>query len=313
MTIAELKKKYKGHIFTDDQAAEIEPKFYSTPFPSFNKKTKGLPIGRLTQISAMESCGKTSLALSLVRECDGNIGFIDAEKTMDFKYAEEVLGIPKGKLIITKPFYLEEGLEMANDLMSICPFIIFDSLPAARAKSTIEKDEVGKEVIASTARVCSSYLPQMSDTMFSTGASTIMLNQLRIDPTKMGDPYIEPGGNALRFETTLGIRLAANKKDKEYDKETKEETVRGVRCKVWKNKLYIPGVETTLHYEHLRGFDRDRDIISCALTEGVLLKSGSWISYEGANIAQGDAKATLFLLDNPEVYDDIKTKLNLNI
>ena len=46
-----------------------------------------------------------------------------------------------------------------------------------------------------------------------------------------------------------------------------------------------------------------------AIQEGILVKSGSWISYNDEKIAQGRDKALQYLQDNPEVAEEIKQKV----
>jgi len=41
----------------------------------------------------------------------------------------------------------------------------------------------------------------------------------------------------------------------------------------------------------------------------IVTKSGSWYSYNGAKIAQGRDAAKQFLLDNPEMMDELEAKI----
>ena len=50
-------------------------------------------------------------------------------------------------------------------------------------------------------------------------------------------------------------------------------------------------------------------IVDLAISQGIMLKSGSWISYNDEKIAQGRDKAVQYLQDNPEVAKEITAKI----
>ena len=58
-----------------------------------------------------------------------------------------------------------------------------------------------------------------------------------------------------------------------------------------------------------KGISQEGCIIDMAISEGILVKSGSWISYNDEKIAQGRDKALQYLQDNPEVAEEIKNKV----
>ncbi len=63
-----------------------------------------------------------------------------------------------------------------------------------------------------------------------------------------------------------------------------------------------------------KGISKVGEIIDLGVEMEIVKKSGSWFSYEGTKVAQGRDAAKQFMLDNPEVADEIegriKAKLN---
>jgi recombination protein RecA len=57
------------------------------------------------------------------------------------------------------------------------------------------------------------------------------------------------------------------------------------------------------------GISRTGEIIDLGVDHDIVGKSGSWYSYNGTKIAQGRESAKQFLLDNPELMEEIADKI----
>ena len=80
----------------------------------------GYPRGRIIECYGPESSGKTTVALHAIAEVQKNGGtaaFIDAEHALDPAYAE-ALGVNVDELLISQPDTGEQGLEIADALVS---------------------------------------------------------------------------------------------------------------------------------------------------------------------------------------------------
>ena len=55
------------------------------------------------------------------------------------------------------------------------------------------------------------------------------------------------------------------------------------------------------------------EVLDYGVLEGLIKKSGSWFSYEGAKIGQGRDNAKQFLQDNPEVMEQIELTIRRNL
>ena len=58
-----------------------------------------------------------------------------------------------------------------------------------------------------------------------------------------------------------------------------------------------------------KGISTEGDLIDLASNVGIVQKSGAWFSYNGEKIGQGRENAKQFLLNNPELKDEIDKKV----
>ncbi len=122
-----------------------------------------------------------------------------------------------------------------------------------------------------------------------------------------GNPETTTGGNALKFYASVRIdirRSGSAIKDKEGN-------VRGnpVKMKVVKNKLAPPFRIAMADIMYGEGISKNGEILDLGVENDVIGKSGSWFSYDGTKIAQGRESAKQFLIDNPEVSEEIELKI----
>ena len=120
-----------------------------------------------------------------------------------------------------------------------------------------------------------------------------------------GNPEVTPGGNALKFYSSVRMdirRKAAIKKDDEVI--GYETTV-----KIVKNKLAPPFRVANFDMMFGTGISHVGEILDLSIAEGLLEQSGAWISRDGTNIAQGRPKAKLYLEQNQDLCDELEKEL----
>ena len=61
------------------------------------------------------------------------------------------------------------------------------------------------------------------------------------------------------------------------------------------------------------GISKLSEIIELGVREEILEKSGSWYSYNDERIGQGKENVKKFLNDNPEIADEIETKIRVKL
>ncbi len=314
MTMDRIEKLYgKGAVMLlgDQKTAEVD----SIPSGSIGLDialgTGGYPRGRIIEIFGPESSGKTTLAIHAIAECQkegGIAAFIDAEHAFDRYYAEN-LGVDVNNLLISQPDSGEQALEIAESLIrsGAIDIIVVDSVAALVPRSELE-GEMGDSKVGLQARLMSQAMRKLTGAIGKTGSVCIFINQLREKIGVMfGNPETTTGGNALKFYASQRIDIRRSGpaiKDKEGN-------VIGnhVKVKVVKNKLAPPFKVAEFDIMFGEGISKEGEILDLGVDLGLIEKSGSWYSYDGAKIAQGRDAAKQFLKDNPEVAAEIEAKI----
>ena len=270
----------------------------------------GYPRGRIIEIYGPESSGKTTLAIHAIAEAQkagGIAAFIDAEHAFDRFYAEK-LGVDVENLWISQPDNGEQALEIADQLIrsSAIDIIVIDSVAALTPKKEIEGD-MGDSAVGLHARLMSQALRKLTSTIAKTNTTCIFINQLREKIGVMfGNPETTTGGNALKFYASvrLDIRKSSVIKDGEEILGTQ------TKVKVVKNKVAPPFRRAEFEIMFGEGISKVGEILDLGVEYGIITKSGSWFSYEGAKLAQGRDAVKKLLKDNPELCEELETKIN---
>ena len=269
----------------------------------------GLPRGRIIEIFGPESSGKTTLAIHVIAEAQkrgGIAAFIDAEHAFDRFYAEK-LGVDVDNLWISQPDNGEQALEIADQLIrsSAIDVLVVDSVAALTPKSEIDGD-MGENKVGLHARLMSQALRKLTANISRTNTTCIFINQLREKIGVMfGNPDTTTGGNALKFYASvrLDIRRVTTLKDGDQAIGTH------VRVKVVKNKVAPPFRKAEFEILFGEGISKYGELVDLGVEHGIIQKSGSWFSYEGTRLAQGRDATKAMLRDNPELCDEIETKI----
>ncbi len=273
----------------------------------------GLPKGRVVEIYGPESSGKTTLAIHVIAEAQkkgGMCAFIDAEHAFDSTYAQK-LGVDIDNLLISQPDYGEQALEIADRLIlsGALDVVVIDSVAALVPKSELE-GEMGDSKMGLQARLMSQALRKLTATISKTNSCCIFINQLREKIGIMfGNPETTTGGNALKFYASvrLDIRRMAQIKDGD------ESIGNHVKVKVVKNKVAPPFRQAEFDIIYGEGISKVGEIIDMGVELGIVQKSGSWFSYNSDKLGQGRDAVKQLMLDNPEMANEIETKIREKI
>ncbi len=120
-----------------------------------------------------------------------------------------------------------------------------------------------------------------------------------------GNPETTTGGNALKFYASirLDIRRIGQIKDGEQIQGNR------ARVKVVKNKVAPPFRTAEFDIMYGEGISRVGEIIDLGVEKEVIKKSGSWFSYNETKLGQGRDAVKQLLSDNPELLDELETKI----
>src|SRR5213593_1286363 len=269
----------------------------------------GFPRGRVIEIYGPESGGKTTMTLHVIAEAQklgGQAAFIDAEHALDPVYARK-LGVDVDNLLVSQPDNGEQALEIAETLIrsSAVDVVVVDSVAALVPKAELD-GEMGDSHMGLQARLMSQALRKLTGIVSKSRTCLIFINQIREKIGMMfGNPETTTGGRALKFYASMRVDIRRIQAIKEGDKVVGSRT----RAKVVKNKVAAPFREAEFDILYGEGISREGDLIDLGVDQGVLEKSGTWISFGGERIGQGRENARQFLKDNKEVYAKLENML----
>jgi len=273
----------------------------------------GVPRGRVIEIYGPEASGKTTLTLQIIAEAQklgGTAAFVDAEHALDPSYAEKV-GVNVDELLVSQPDTGEQALEITDMLVrsSAIDVIVIDSVAALTPKAEIE-GEMGDTHMGLQARLMSQALRKLTANINRSNTMVIFINQIRMKIGVMfGNPETTTGGNALKFYATVRLDIRRIGAIKKGDEVIGNQT----RVKVVKNKVSPPFKMAEFEILYGHGISRTGEIIDLGVQHGLIDKAGSWYSYGDDRIGQGKENVREFLKANPEIAQDIETKIRAKL
>ncbi|KAK1283869.1 hypothetical protein QJS10_CPB21g00992 [Acorus calamus] len=268
----------------------------------------GLPKGRIVEIFGPESSGKTTMALHAIAEIQklgGNAMLVDAEHAFDPAYSR-ALGVDIENLIVCQPDHGEMALETADRMCrsGAIDLIVVDSVSALTPRAEIE-GEIGMQQMGLQARLMSQALRKMSGNASKAGCTLIFLNQIRYKiGVFYGNPEVTSGGIALKFFASLRLEIRSIGKIKSVKGD--EDVGIKVRVRVQKSKVSRPYKQAEFEITFGEGVSKLGCILDCAEMMDIVVKKGSWYSYEEHRLGQGRDKALQYLRENPLLCNEIE-------
>ena len=267
----------------------------------------GVPRGRIVEIYGPESSGKTTLTLTIIAQAQkrgGLAAFIDVEHALDPKYAQR-LGVNLDDLLVSQPSSGEEALRICETLVrsNALDVIVLDSVAALVTKQELE-GEIGDSTVGAQARLMSAAMRKLTALIAKARTCCIFTNQIREKIGVMfGSPETTPGGKALKFYSSVRMDIRRIGAIKQGDG-----TVTGnrTRVKVVKNKVAPPFTEAEFDIMYNEGISNVGSLIDIALEKNVIEKRGSWLSFNGNQLAQGRDAAKEALKADQNLYKEIE-------
>ncbi len=312
VAIKNIEKEYgKGSIMILGDMEVLDVDTISTGSISLDIAlgTGGYPKGRIVEIYGPESGGKTTLALHAIAEAQkagGYAAFIDAEHALDAQYAK-ALGVDIDALILSQPDTGEQALEIAEALIrsGAIDIVVIDSVAALVPEAEI-RGEMGDSHVGLQARLMSQAMRKLSGALSKSHCIALFINQIREKVGVMfGSPEITPGGRALKFYASIRLEIRRGEQIKDGNDIIGNVT----RLKVVKNKVAAPFKTCNVDIVYGKGFSREGEIVDLGVLYEIINKSGSWYSYNNQKVGQGRENVKKYLMDNPEIQQEINLKI----
>ncbi len=312
LTMDKIEKSYgKGSIMRLGDRAIVDVPVISSGSIALDVAmgVGGFPMGRVVEIYGPESSGKTTLAIHAIAEAQkagGIAAIVDAEHAFDPYYAKS-LGVNIDELLISQPDNGEQALEIVDNLIrsGALDIVVIDSVAALTPKAEIE-GEMGESKMGLQARLMSQALRKLTGNISKTNTCCVFINQLREKIGVMfGNPETTTGGNALKFYASIRLDIRKIGLIKDGD------DIQGnrVRVKVVKNKVAPPFRKAEFDIVYGKGISKSGEIVDLGVQYNIIKKSGSWFSYGETKLGQGRETVRKLLLDNPELAQELETKI----
>jgi len=316
--LAQIRKEFgEGAIMRmGDAEAKVSVPVISTGSFSLDMAlgVGGLPRGRVVEIFGPEASGKTTLALHVIANAqrDGGLAaFVDAEHAMDPAYAKKI-GVNLDDLLVSQPASGEEALTITESLVrsSALDAVVVDSVAALTPRAELEGN-MGDAHMGLQARLMSQALRKLTAAISTSKTLCLFTNQIREKIGVMfGNPETTPGGRALKFYTSvrLDIRRIGAIKDT-----TGRVTGNRTRVKVVKNKVAPPFTEAEFDILYAKGISWEGSVLDSAVKHGLIIKRGSWLSFEGEQLGQGHEGARAQLEKDPDMLAKVIERIQEKI
>lgn len=252
----------------------------------------------------------TSLALNIIARFQEQglvAAYIDVEHALDKEFAT-MLGVNTKEMLFAQPDTTEEALGQIDTIARTgeVGVIVLDSV-AAMCPTVELEGEYTDSHMGVQARLMGKGMRKLTGILSKTNTTLICINQWRDKIGVMfGDPKTTPGGNALKFYSTIRLEISKSAQQKDGDKLTGHT----MGIKIMKNKLSAPTVsKIEVPVTYGVGFDFLGDALNVAIKEGVVEQSGNTYSFNGEKLGVGINRTRKFLIDNQEIYDKIVSRL----
>lgn len=298
----------------------------------------GFPLGGIVEIFGDEGSGKTTLALSCLKEALAQkrpILWLDYERTLSHDYMRKIgLDAKVMKDYLISPDTMEDGFMI---MKRFCEqhkggVMAVDSVAAMPPVGDIEKmkEIIGQVRVASQAAVMSISFRQMAQFFKKSDVCAIFLNQERANVDTTGrNPgnKTTPGGVALKFYSSMRVKLETRQAVKVSVEDAvsggKVDEVIGIELSVTviKNKLAPSYRRSRMYLRMDEGIDNLRSALQIAELTGSVVKRGAFYTIDsryspeivGGFKAHGYEQMRKYFIAHPKdterLFEDVKLYL----
>lgn len=246
-----------------------------------NRPNGGYPVGRITEITGLESCGKSLLSAHALAETQRRGGvavYIDTEYAADPQFLQAI-GVDTNKMLLIQKNTVEDIFDKIEEIVALVRkstkdrlvTIVVDSVAAATTKAELATDN-GKDGYATgKAIILSKVMRKLTEMIAKQRIVVIFVNQLRqkMGFVGFGDQFTTSGGKAIAYHSSVRLRMKSVGQIKIKD------AVVGVRTKtiVVKNRMGPPAKSTEFNIFFDSGMDKYSNWVDELLELGILKNS----------------------------------------
>ena len=269
-------------------------------------KYLGIPKARITEMFGNESCGKTTLALQIAKECTlnkKNVLYIDLEYALDIDYVKSI-GIDASYFFVAHAQSGEIAFDIIENALNNQSFdlIVVDSVAAMLPNDEINQKFDESNPLGAHARLMSRGIRKIQMPLSTSGTALVFINQVREKiGINFGNPETTTGGKAIKYYAS--VRMEIKKTELIKDGQNKI----GIKSKITivKNKIAKPFAFAFMNIYFGKGFDNINDILEFAVEKEVITKNGSWYYFNQNKICQGFNQLKQYAKENMKWFDEV--------
>lgn len=271
----------------------------------------GWAKGKIVEIYSEEGCGKSGIVLTTIAQAQMQgivCAYIDSEYALEESYARR-LGVDWDNLYLVQPTNGNEAFDISRKLAASgeIGLIAYDSTSTMIPKAELEAEN-GQASMGLQARMFSQGLRQITSVAANNDCTLLFISQQR---DKIGSyvPTKSVGsGNAMKFYASQRVEIKKTLLRKGTD-------VIGFtqKFKVTKNKT-APAYKTcSIDISYESGIDEVQELLDVATENDICQRKGAWFYYDETKLGQGKENAADLLRGNPELQDEILSKIKFTL
>lgn len=344
MAIAELIKtlnKRFGHdvITSADTVPNVSKVMTTIPAVDF-ASDGGIPIKRITELYGTYSSCKSYVMYCAIREFqqydfdkmvqftgsknNKKVALIDIEGTYTPSWGAN-MGIDNERLIYVCPESLSQAVDIAIALLGedetclVCMDGIASVGADAEADASMEDNQMGVN-----ARFWNKAFRNLQIALNRSVSGTLLVINSSYDKigVSFGNPEKLKSGNQLTLSKALSLRFEGLTPVKKKLADGKEVLAgRNVKVENKKNKTGIPFKSSKFYFSYIddeymkaNSTDVEDQVVELALELGFIERKGAYFSVgEGKKLQGFENFMKHIVVDNPEIYEDLRQEVMLNI
>lgn len=276
----------------------------------------GLPEGRIFEIFGAESSGKTSIALLIAKKYidEGKtVAFIDAEQAFNMSWAKK-LGVPvddNEKFVLMQSSVFEEIFAAIRILIEQggVKLIIIDSVAAISTQDDFENEEAIGKGMPLFAKNFRRQLRMLTPIAAKNKCNLFFLNHMMQDIGKMGwgDKSTTPGGTALKFMSSMRMKVVRIQTEKDKDG---LKVANRIEVTFPKNKVAAPYGSGSFLLNFEKGVDHIQELVDYSLKMNIVEKRGTReYIYKDTKVADTAEKFYNWIKDNESVQLELQEEI----
>ena len=288
----------------------------------------GIPEGSFVILTGQPKCGKTTTSLDFCATAqkpeyahgsfkDGReVYYLNIEGRLNKRDLEGIPGLNLDKFNIIgsqegKILHAEEYLQIAERIINEIPgsIVIIDSYSALCTEAEITSD-MSKMQRADGAKLLAKFCRKVANVIPVNKNIVIGITHLMGNPGYGTSEWKEKSGQAIAYQTDIKLKAKFFKKWNLSD--DSPQIGQEVEWEVICSALGPPGGNITSYLRYGQGIDKQMELLTLAVDLGLINKGGAW--YTISSVAdkpkfQGLEKTRQYILEHPDVYEDLWTKV----